>query len=61
MKRWFEANAFSVHGSLYPCFDAFDEGHGRLVRRRVFACTELDPWTTLQPGLFSSMTLTDHN
>ena len=47
VKRWFEANAFSVHGSL-PCFDAFDEGHGRLVRRRAFACTKLDPWTTLQ-------------
>src|SRR6476660_7820605 len=48
VKRWFEANAFSVHGSLYPCFDAFDEGHGRLVRRRVFACTELEPLAALQ-------------
>src|SRR6478672_12786171 len=53
VKRWFEANAFSMHGSLRPCFDAFDEGHGRLVRRRVFACTELDPLAALQrwPGL----------
>jgi predicted transposase YbfD/YdcC len=53
VKRWFEANAFSMHGSLRPCFDAFDEGHGRLVRRRVFACTELEPLAALQrwPGL----------
>ena len=42
-----------MHGSPYPCFDAFDEGHGRLVRRRVFACTELEPLAALQrwPGL----------
>ena len=53
MKRWFEANAFSLGGSLRPCFDAFDESHGRLVRRRVFACTELEPLAALQrwPGL----------
>ena len=52
VKRWFEANAFSLGGSLRPCFDAFDESHGRLVRRRVFACTELGPWAVLQrwPG-----------
>src|SRR4051794_2843869 len=53
VKRWFEANAFSMHGSLRPCFDGFDESHGRLVRRRVFACTELEPLAALQrwPGL----------
>ena len=53
VKRWFEANAFSLGGSLRPCFDAFDESHGRLVRRRVFACTELEPLAALQrwPGL----------
>jgi predicted transposase YbfD/YdcC len=53
VKHWFEANAFSLGGSLRPCFDAFDDGHGRLVRRRVFACTELEPLTALQrwPGL----------
>ena len=27
---------------MHPCFDAFDDGHGRLVRRRVFACTEFE-------------------
>ena len=42
VKHWFEANAFALGGSLRPCFDAFDDGHGRLVRRRVFACTELE-------------------
>ncbi len=45
VKRWFEANAFSLGRSLRPCFDAFDDGHGRSVRRRVFACTELEPFT----------------
>src|SRR5215212_886746 len=43
VKRWFEANAFSPGGSLRPCCDAFDDGHGRLVRRRVFACTGREP------------------
>jgi predicted transposase YbfD/YdcC len=53
VKHWFEANAFSLGGSLRPCFDAFDDGHGRLVRRRVFACTELEPLAAIQrwPGL----------
>jgi predicted transposase YbfD/YdcC len=53
VKRWFEANAFSLGGSLRPCFDAFDDGHGRLVRRRVFACTELEPLAAARrwPGL----------
>jgi predicted transposase YbfD/YdcC len=48
VKSWFEANAFSLGGSLQPCFDAFDDGHGRLVRRRVFACTELEPLAAVQ-------------
>jgi predicted transposase YbfD/YdcC len=53
VKSWFEAHAFSLGGSLRPCFDAFDDGHGRLVRRRVFACTELEPLAAVQrwPGL----------
>src|ERR671938_614759 len=50
---WFATNAFALGASLRPCFDAFDESHGRLVRRRVFACPDLSPFTTLQdwPGL----------
>jgi len=53
VKAWFAANAFALGGPLRPCFDAFDDGHGRLVRRRVFACADLAPFTTLQdwPGL----------
>ena len=53
VKAWFAANAFAPGASLRPCFDAFDDGHGRLVRRRVFACTDLAPFATLQdwPGL----------
>jgi predicted transposase YbfD/YdcC len=57
VKHWFEANAFSLGGSLRPCFDAFDDGHGRLVRRRVFACTELEPLATVQrwPGVAAAL------
>ena len=53
VKAWFAANAFALGGSLRPCFDAFDDGHGRLVRRRVFACTERGLFATLAdwPGL----------
>jgi predicted transposase YbfD/YdcC len=50
VNRWFEANAFSLGGSLRPRFDAFDEGHGRLGRRRVFACTGLDALPALEGG-----------
>src|SRR3954463_16193193 len=42
VKAWFAANAFALGASLRPFFDAFDGGHGRLVRRRVFACPDLD-------------------
>ena len=53
VRDWFAANAFALGASLRPCFDAFDESHGRLVRRRVFACTDLAPFATLEdwPGL----------
>jgi predicted transposase YbfD/YdcC len=53
VKAWFAANAFALGGSLRPCFDAFDDGHGRLVRRRVFACPDVGVFTTLAawPGL----------
>src|SRR3954466_5586861 len=52
-KAWFAADAFALGAPLRPCFDAFDDGHGRLVRRRVFACPDLDAFTTLKdwPGL----------
>src|SRR3954449_6883504 len=53
VKAWFAANAFALGGSLRPCFDAFDESHGRLVRRRVFACPDAGVFPTLAawPGL----------
>src|SRR4051794_7514812 len=41
VKAWFAANAFALGASLRPFFDAFDDGHGRLVRRRVFACPDV--------------------
>ncbi len=44
---WFATNAFALGAPLRPCFDAFDDGHGRLVRRRVFACPDVGVFTTL--------------
>jgi predicted transposase YbfD/YdcC len=41
VRDWFAANAFAPGAPLRPCFDAFDESHGRLVRRRVFACPDV--------------------
>jgi predicted transposase YbfD/YdcC len=53
VKAWFAANAFALGGSLRPCFDAFDDGHGRPVRRRAFACPDAGVFGTLAawPGL----------
>jgi predicted transposase YbfD/YdcC len=53
VRDWFAANAFAPGAPPRPCFDAFDESHGRLVRRRVFACTDLSVFGTLAdwPGL----------
>ena len=48
VKAWFAANAFALGAPLRPFFDAFDDGHGRLVRRRVFACPDLDALTALK-------------
>src|ERR687889_1575293 len=49
VKAWFAASAFALGAPLRPCFDAFDDGHGRLVRRRVFARTDLAPFAALAP------------
>ncbi|MDS4028560.1 MAG: hypothetical protein RKO66_00580 [Candidatus Contendobacter sp.] len=35
-----ERHCFGRGATVGPALDAFDAGHGRLVRRRVFA----DPW-----------------
>ena len=44
---------FALGAPLRSPLDAFDDGHGRLVRRRVFACADLAPFATLRdwPGL----------
>ena len=53
VKAWFATNAFALGAPLRPCLDAFDDGHGRLVRRRVFACPDAGVFGTLAdwPGL----------
>jgi predicted transposase YbfD/YdcC len=53
VKDWFAANAFALGAPLRPFFDAFDDSHGRLVRRRVFACPDIGAFATLKdwPGL----------
>src|SRR4051795_2397855 len=53
VRAWFAANAFAPGAPLRPFFDAFDDGHGRLVRRRVFACPDAGVFATLKdwPGL----------
>jgi predicted transposase YbfD/YdcC len=49
----FATNAFAPGAPLRPFFDAVDDGHGRLVRRRVFACPEVGTFATRKdrPGL----------
>jgi predicted transposase YbfD/YdcC len=53
VRAWFAAHAFDRGAELRPCFDAFDDTHGRLVRRRVFACPDASGFATLRdwPGL----------
>lgn len=48
-----EANCFGHGAVLRPACDAFDDSHGRLVRRRVFACPQADTLEALRdwPGL----------
>jgi hypothetical protein len=48
VRAWFAANAFALGAPLRPFFDAFDDGHGRRVRRRVFACPDVDAFATLK-------------
>jgi predicted transposase YbfD/YdcC len=53
VKAWFATEAFALGAPLRPSLDAFDDGHGRLVRRRVFACPDVSVFATLTdwPGL----------
>ena len=46
VREHFERTCFGLGSGGRPMFDAFDEGHGRLVRRRVFvdpAAKDLEP------------------
>jgi predicted transposase YbfD/YdcC len=47
VRDWFATNAFALGAPLRPFLDAFDDGHGRLVRRRVFACPDVGVFGTL--------------
>jgi predicted transposase YbfD/YdcC len=53
VRAWFAEHAFDRGADLRPCLDAFDDAHGRLVRRRVFACPDARCFATLRdwPGL----------
>jgi predicted transposase YbfD/YdcC len=48
VKGRFARRAFALGAPARPCFDAFDESPGRLVRRRVFACPDVSVLATLQ-------------
>src|SRR5829696_5506732 len=57
VREQFERTCFGLGSGGRPVFDAFDEGHGRLVRRRVFvdpAAKDLEPlrgWPELSATL----------
>lgn len=40
VRGYFDRHCFQRNASSRPVFDAFDDSHGRRVRRRVFACPE---------------------
>jgi predicted transposase YbfD/YdcC len=57
VKECCEQHCFARGATAKPVFDAFDDSHGRLVRRRVFVCPEaadlkaLDTWSGLRTVL----------
>ena len=57
VKECCERHCFARGATAKPVFDAFDDSHGRLVRRRVFVCPEaadlkaLDTWSGLRTVL----------
>src|SRR4051812_23701566 len=57
VKECCERHCFARGATARPVFDAFDDSHGRLVRRRVFVCPEaaalkaLDAWSGLRTVL----------
>jgi predicted transposase YbfD/YdcC len=49
VRAWFDARCFTRGAPDYlPAHDSFDDSHGRLMRRRVFACRELGALPGLQ-------------
>ena len=49
VREHLERTCFGLGSGGRPVFDAFEESHGRLVRRRVFvdpAAKDLEPWAT---------------
>src|SRR3954464_6484019 len=53
VKECGEQHCFARGATAKPVFDAFDDSHGRLVRRRVFVCPEAASLEALRawPGL----------
>ena len=53
MKECCERHCFARDATAKPVFDAFDDSHGRLVRRRVFVCPQAASLEALRawPGL----------
>ncbi len=53
VQRYFKENAFDVAAEMRPIADAFDDTHGRTVRRWVFVCEDpqsleaLEDWPKL--------------
>jgi predicted transposase YbfD/YdcC len=58
VRAWFAAHAFDCGADVRPCFDVFDDTHGRLVCRRVFACPDASCFAMLRdwPGLAGVLT-----
>lgn len=53
VRGYSDTHCFQRNATLRPVFDAFDDRHGRLVRRRVFVCPEAATLEALRewPGL----------
>src|SRR5512144_600218 len=54
-----EHSCLAQGATVRPFFDAFDDGHGRLVRRRVFVCLKAARLEALQawPGLHTVLAI----
>ena len=59
VQNHFDSHCFQRGAALRPLFDAFDDSHGRRVRRRVFACPEAATLEALSdwPGLHTVLAI----